>query len=178
MPQQLSKPIKGQEAYSFGLVDAVVPSSELVDTARRWALDIADFRKPWIRSLHKNDKIEPLGEAREVLKYARTQAQKQAANLQHPLVCIDVIEEGIVSGPRAGLLMVLTILLFFCSNGINYTDLIILSTYFQEAESFQKLLASDTCKSLVHVFFSIRATTKVDIILNCIDIINQCFILV
>lgn len=100
---QLSKPIKGKEAYELGLVDALVSPNELVKTARRWALDIAECRKPWIKSLYKTDKLEPLGEAKEILKFARAQAQKQAAYFQHPLVCIDVIEEGIVSGPRAGL---------------------------------------------------------------------------
>lgn len=100
---QLSKSIKGEEAHSLGLVDAIVPPDQLVITARRWALDIIEFKRPWLRSLFKTDKLEPLGEAREILKFARGQAQKQAANLQHPLVCIDVIEEGIVSGPLAGL---------------------------------------------------------------------------
>ncbi|WOL15754.1 glyoxysomal fatty acid beta-oxidation multifunctional protein MFP-a-like [Canna indica] len=131
----LSKSIKGEEAHNVGLVDAVVPPDELVETARRWALEIAECRKPWIKSLYKTDKLESLGDAREILKFARAQAQKQAANLQHPLVCIDVIEEGIVSGPRAGL--------------------------WKEAQSFKILLASDTCKNLVHVFFAQRATSKV-----------------
>lgn len=131
----LSKPIKGEEAHALGLVDAIVPPDELVKTARRWALDIVEFRRPWIKSLYKTDKIEPLGEAREILKFARSQARKQAANLKHPLVCIDVIEEGIVSGPRAGL--------------------------WKEANSFQELLFSDTCKSLVNVFFAQRSTSKV-----------------
>ncbi|XP_020689146.1 glyoxysomal fatty acid beta-oxidation multifunctional protein MFP-a isoform X1 [Dendrobium catenatum] len=131
----LSKSIKGEEAHSLGLVDAIVPPDQLVITARRWALDIVEFKRPWIRSLFKTDKLESLGEAREILKFARAQAQKQAANLQHPLVCIDVIEEGIVSGPLAGLR--------------------------KEASSFQHLLTSDTCKSLVHVFFAQRATSKV-----------------
>ncbi|MQM16741.1 hypothetical protein Taro_049700 [Colocasia esculenta] len=131
----LSKPIKGEEACMLGLVDAIVPPEQLINTARRWALDVVEYKKPWVRSLYKTDKIESLGEAREILKFARVQAQKQAANLQHPLVCIDVIEEGIVSGPRAGL--------------------------WKEAESFQKLISSDTCKSLINVFFAQRATSKV-----------------
>ncbi|KAI5021660.1 hypothetical protein ZWY2020_058390 [Hordeum vulgare] len=71
----------------------------------------------------------------EILKFARAQARKKAANLEHPLICIDVIEEGIVSGPRAGL--------------------------WKEGNAFQGLLFSDTCKSLLHVFFSQRATSKV-----------------
>lgn len=130
-----SKPIKGEEAYKLGLVDAVVSPGELIKTARQWALDIAECRKPWIKSLYKTDKIEPLGEAREVLKFARAQARKQAPHLQHPLVCIDVIEEGIVSGPRAGL--------------------------WKEAQASWELQFTDTSKGLIHVFFSQRATSKV-----------------
>lgn len=87
----------------MGLVDAVVAPGELVNTARRWALDILELRRPWIASLYKTDKLEPLGEAREILKFARDQTRKRAPNLRHPLACIDAIEEGIVSGPRAGL---------------------------------------------------------------------------
>ncbi|CAN4094945.1 unnamed protein product [Withania somnifera] len=130
-----SKPVKGEEAVNLGLVDVVVPSNQLLDTARKWALDILECRKPWVASLYKTDKIESLGEAREILKFARVQTRRQAPNLQHPLVVIDVVEEGIVSGPRAGL--------------------------WKEAEVFQSLLHSDTCKALVNVFFAQRATTKV-----------------
>ncbi|KAL9669026.1 hypothetical protein QQ045_006567 [Rhodiola kirilowii] len=131
----MSKPVKGQEAHSLGLVDAVVSPNELINTARQWALDILEFKKPWVVSLYKTDKIEPLGEAREILNFARAQARKQAPNLNHPQVCIDVIEEGIVSGPRRGL--------------------------YKEAEAFEGLVKSDTCKSLVHIFFAQRGTTKV-----------------
>jgi hypothetical protein len=84
-------------------VDAIVSADELINTARQWALDIFHGRRPWVVTLHKTDKIEPLGEAREILKLARAEAKKQAPNVQYPVVCIDVIEEGIVSGPRAGL---------------------------------------------------------------------------
>nr|CAD1840063.1 unnamed protein product [Ananas comosus var. bracteatus] len=89
----LSKPVKGEEAHSLGLVDAVVSPKELV------------------------------------------KAQKQSANLEHPLVCIDCIEEGIVSGPRAGL--------------------------WKEVDSSKMLQSSQTSKSLVHFFFAQRATSKV-----------------
>ncbi|XWS53595.1 hypothetical protein CRYUN_Cryun10bG0014800 [Craigia yunnanensis] len=130
-----SKPVKGEEALGLGLVDAVVSSHELVNTARRWALDVLARRKPWVASLYKTDKIESLGEAREILNFARAQARKRAPNLKHPLVCIDVIEEGIVAGPKAGL--------------------------WKEAEAFQGVLKSDTCKSLIHIFFAQRGTSKV-----------------
>uniref|UniRef100_A0A803LS98 3-hydroxyacyl-CoA dehydrogenase n=1 Tax=Chenopodium quinoa TaxID=63459 RepID=A0A803LS98_CHEQI len=127
--------VRGSEAHDLGLVDAVVPANELLSTARRWALEIVERRKPWVSSLYKTDKLEPLGEAREILKFARAQARKQAPNLRHPQVCIDVIEEGIASGPRAGL--------------------------WKEADAFEELLRSDTCKSLVHIFFAQRGTSKV-----------------
>jgi enoyl-CoA hydratase/3-hydroxyacyl-CoA dehydrogenase len=101
--------VKGKDAFNLGLVDGLVSPDQLVNTARQWALDILDRRRPWIASLYKSDKIEPLGEAREILKFARAQARKQAPNLKHPLVCIDVIEAGIVSGPRAGLWKVIAV---------------------------------------------------------------------
>ncbi|KNA11657.1 hypothetical protein SOVF_133270 [Spinacia oleracea] len=130
-----SKAVKGSEAHDLGLVDAIVPANELLNAARCWALEIFERRKPWISSLHKTEKLESLGEAREILKFARAQARKQAPNLKHPLVCIDVIEEGIACGPRAGL--------------------------WKEADAFEELLRSDTCKSLVHIFFAQRGTSKV-----------------
>ncbi|KAI5581090.1 hypothetical protein BDE02_08G197900 [Populus trichocarpa] len=130
-----SKPVKGEEAHALGLVDAVVSPNELVSTARQWALDIFECRRPWIASLYKTEKLDSLGEAREIFKFARAQAQKRAPNLLHPIVCINVVEHGIVSGPRAGL--------------------------YKEFESFQELVRSDISKSLVHIFFALRGTTKV-----------------
>ncbi|RDX61094.1 hypothetical protein CR513_60704, partial [Mucuna pruriens] len=129
-----SKPVKGKEAFSLGLVDGLASPDDLVNTARQWALDILGHQRPWTASLYKTDKLEPLGEAREILKFARAQARKWAPNLQHPLVCIDVIEAGVVAGPRAGLL--------------------------KEAEASEALTKSDTCKSLVHIFFAHRGTSK------------------
>ncbi|XP_077218571.1 glyoxysomal fatty acid beta-oxidation multifunctional protein MFP-a-like [Tasmannia lanceolata] len=136
----MSKSIKGEEAHALGLVDAIASPNELVMTARRWALDIAESRRPWVLSLFRSDKLEPLGEAREILKFARAQARKQAANLQHPFFCIDAIEEGIVSGSRSGL--------------------------HKEMEGFNKAVNSETCKSLVHIFLAQRATSKVPGISN------------
>ncbi|KAL3641917.1 hypothetical protein CASFOL_012732 [Castilleja foliolosa] len=130
-----SKPVKGEEALNLGLVDALASPNELLSTARQWALDILERRRPWVISYYKTDKLAPLGEAKEILQFARAQTRKRAPNLKHPLVCIDVIEEGIVSGARAGL--------------------------WKEAEAFQVLLKSDTCRSLVHFFFAQRGTTKV-----------------
>uniref|UniRef100_A0A0D6R3F0 Uncharacterized protein n=1 Tax=Araucaria cunninghamii TaxID=56994 RepID=A0A0D6R3F0_ARACU len=131
----LSKPITSEEGKKLGLIDALVSPEELMTTARMWALGIVEGRKPWIKSLERTDKLESLGEAREILKFARAQAKKTAPNLPHPQLCLDVIEEGIVSGGFAGVL--------------------------REEAGFFDIVLSETAKGLVHFFFSQRATSKV-----------------
>ncbi|XVF88560.1 hypothetical protein PTKIN_Ptkin19aG0060600 [Pterospermum kingtungense] len=130
-----SKPIMSEEGEKLGLIDAIVPSGELLKVSRRWALDIADRRKSWLRSLHRTDKIGSLAEARKVLRVARQQAKKTAPNLPQHQACLDVIEAGIVHGGYNGVL--------------------------EEAKVFKKLVLSDTSKGLVHVFLAQRATSKV-----------------
>ncbi|KAB1209246.1 Peroxisomal fatty acid beta-oxidation multifunctional protein AIM1 [Morella rubra] len=131
----LSKSILSEEGKKLGLIDALVPSEELLKVSRLWALDIANGRKPWIRSLHRTDKIGSLAEARHILKIAREQARKTAPNMPQHQACIDVIEEGIVHGGYSGVL--------------------------KEAKVFKELVLADTSKALVHVFFAQRATSKV-----------------
>lgn len=102
----MSKPLRADEAHGLGLVDAIAPPDELLTMARQWALDILERRRPWVASIYRSDKLESLGKAREILKFARAEVPKQAPSQEHPLLCIDAIEEGIVSGSRAGLLKV------------------------------------------------------------------------
>uniref|UniRef100_A0A0D9ZY32 Uncharacterized protein n=1 Tax=Oryza glumipatula TaxID=40148 RepID=A0A0D9ZY32_9ORYZ len=136
----MSKPLKGVEAHKFGLVDAVVSADELISTACSWALEIVEDKRPSFRSLHRTDRLPALEETKKILNFARVQAQKQSASLQHPLVCIDVIEEGIISGPRAGLM--------------------------KETLCGKMLEMSQISKSLRHVFFAQRATSKIPNISN------------
>ncbi|KAL0453033.1 UNVERIFIED_CONTAM: Glyoxysomal fatty acid beta-oxidation multifunctional protein MFP-a [Sesamum latifolium] len=75
--------------------------------------------------------------ARAILKSARLEVQRQNPNVVHPLVCIDVIEQGIVSGPRKAL--------------------------WKEAEALQELRQSSTCRSLIHVFFAQRQIFKIPV---------------
>uniref|UniRef100_A0A7N0T4X7 3-hydroxyacyl-CoA dehydrogenase n=1 Tax=Kalanchoe fedtschenkoi TaxID=63787 RepID=A0A7N0T4X7_KALFE len=126
-----SKPILSEEGKKLGLIDEIVPREELIRTSRLWALDIAEMRKPWLRSLHRTEKIGSLSEAREILNNARKNAPKMP---QHH-ACLDVIEEGITNGGLSGVL--------------------------REAKVFKELVVSDTSKGLVHVFFAQRMTSKV-----------------
>ena len=90
----------------LGLIDAIVPPEELLKVSREWALDIANERKPWVRSLHNAEKIGSLSESKEIIKFARLQAKRIAPNMTHPQACLDVIEEGIVQGGYPGVLKV------------------------------------------------------------------------
>ncbi|KAH9800759.1 peroxisomal fatty acid beta-oxidation multifunctional protein AIM1 [Citrus sinensis] len=144
----LSKAIEMMLGWKLGLIDAVVTSEELLKVSRLWALDIAARRKPWIRSLHRTDKLGSLSEAREVLKLARLQAKKTAPNMPQHQACLDVIEEGIVHGGYSGVLKCLLLL------RAPEFDL-------YEAKVFKELVMLDTSRGLVHVFFAQRATSKV-----------------
>lgn len=95
-----------EEGKELGLIDAIVPSGELLKVSRLWALDIANRRKPWLRSLHRTDKLPSLSEARKILKIAREQAKKTALHLPQHQACLDVIEDGIVHGGYNGVLKV------------------------------------------------------------------------
>ncbi|KAK8963884.1 Peroxisomal fatty acid beta-oxidation multifunctional protein [Platanthera guangdongensis] len=131
----LSKPIKAKEGYESGLVDEIVSAEELLTVAKSWALDIAERRKPWTKSLHRIDRLCALYEASQKLYASRKEAERTAQNMPQYQVCLDVIEEGIVHGGYAGVL--------------------------KEARCFKELVLSSTSKSLIHVFFALRATSKV-----------------
>ncbi|KAI3754250.1 hypothetical protein L1987_54029 [Smallanthus sonchifolius] len=130
-----SKPILSEEGKKLGLIDAIVPPQELLKVSTQWALDIVEKRKPWTRSLHNVEKIGSLSEALEIIKVVGQQVKRTASNLPQHQACLDVIQEGIVHGGYHGVL--------------------------KEGEVFNELVVSDTSKSLCHVFFSQRATSKV-----------------
>jgi enoyl-CoA hydratase/3-hydroxyacyl-CoA dehydrogenase len=79
-----------------------VAPKDLLTAARQWALDIVSGKKPRLSSLQRTDKLESLGEAREIIKFARAQVKRTAPNLTHPLLCLDAVEEGVVRGGYAG----------------------------------------------------------------------------
>ncbi|KAI4977633.1 peroxisomal fatty acid beta-oxidation multifunctional protein [Hordeum vulgare subsp. vulgare] len=130
-----SKFITAKEGKERGLIDALCSPDELIKMSRFWALEIANYRKPWIRSLGRTDSLGSLSEARAVLSMARQQAKKVAANMPQHQACLDVVEEGVLYGGHAGVV--------------------------KEAKVFKELVVSTTSRALVHVFFAQRSTTKV-----------------
>ncbi|KAI5680469.1 hypothetical protein M9H77_01696 [Catharanthus roseus] len=131
----MSKRVSGDEAKSLNLIDFIAPADKLLAIARQWALDILECQRRWVISLYKTDKLGPLAESRRIFNFARIQVQERTPNVTYPLICIDVVEEGIVSDPRNGL--------------------------WKEVEVLQELRQSSACRSLVHIFFSQRRTTKI-----------------
>ncbi|XP_076936829.1 peroxisomal fatty acid beta-oxidation multifunctional protein AIM1-like [Bidens hawaiensis] len=130
-----SKSILSEEGKKLGLIDAIVPPQKLLEVSRQWALDIAEKQKPWVRSLHKTDKIGSLPEVFQIITVARQQVKRASPNTPQHQACLDVIQEGIVHGGYHGVL--------------------------KEGKVFNELVVSDTSKGLCHVFFSQRATSKV-----------------
>ncbi|XP_039001286.1 glyoxysomal fatty acid beta-oxidation multifunctional protein MFP-a-like isoform X2 [Hibiscus syriacus] len=130
----MSKLVNGNDARGMGLVDAISSVDELVTVACHWAKDILAHKRPWIVSLYRADRLVPLTEAKMMLEHARVKSRKQSPNLKHPLVCIDVIEEGLIRGPRTAL--------------------------WKESEALNELRQSDTCRSLVYFFFARQRTSK------------------
>uniref|UniRef100_A0A7N2N5N1 3-hydroxyacyl-CoA dehydrogenase n=1 Tax=Quercus lobata TaxID=97700 RepID=A0A7N2N5N1_QUELO len=116
-----------EEGKKLGLIDSLVASEELLRVSWQWALDIANMHKPWVRSLHRTDKIGSLSEARNLINIARQQARNTAPNMPQHQVCLDMIKVGIVQGGYSGVL--------------------------QEKKAFNDVVSSDTSKGLVHAFF-------------------------
>ncbi|KAH6755025.1 Enoyl-CoA hydratase/isomerase family [Perilla frutescens var. hirtella] len=131
----LSRSITSEDGRKLGLVDAVVPSEELLQVSRQWAVDISETRKPWIRSLHRTDKLCSLDEVHDVLENARKHFEQTGKNMPQYQACLDVIEEGIIHGGYHGVL--------------------------KESRVFKELVLQDTSKGLVHQFLSQRAIVKV-----------------
>lgn len=112
---QLSKPIKAEEGKELGLVDEIVPQKELLKAARKVALDLASGRRPVIKSLERNDKLEELDDALEIIKFARKQARSTAPNVSHPQACLDAMEAGVRHGGYEGNRKVRDILVILCA---------------------------------------------------------------
>ncbi|XP_027182560.1 peroxisomal fatty acid beta-oxidation multifunctional protein AIM1-like [Coffea eugenioides] len=130
-----SKTITSEEGAELGVIDSIASPDELLTASRQWALDIVEGRRPHINSLHKSDKLVAAHDLDDIFQKARQNAQAKFPNEPHYGACLDVIEEGIISGPNSGLP--------------------------KEDKVFKELLLSNTARGLLHVFFSERATSKV-----------------
>ncbi|GLJ04720.1 hypothetical protein SUGI_0001910 [Cryptomeria japonica] len=130
-----SKTLNSEDAHKVGLVDGIVAYEELLDAARKLALDIYEGRRPWHRSLHREDRLGSIPEALNILRNARAKAKQMYANVAYPFTLLDVMEDGIVNGSVQGVQ--------------------------KEGKACQDLIKTFEAKALMHVFFAQRSSSKI-----------------
>ena len=131
-----SKSVKGSKAHALGLVDELASSpAELLVKAKQVALELASGQRKRVRTLDREDRLEPKDVAKMILGIAREQTKKRAPHVRHPLLCIDAIEAGILKGGKHGLAA--------------------------ETAAFNEASQLPAHKALVNIFFAMRGTKRV-----------------
>ncbi|MCO5571549.1 hypothetical protein L7F22_025292 [Adiantum nelumboides] len=134
----MTRPWTAAEALEAGMIDGVVRNGDIVEKACDLALHILNGKVPWQKSLERVDRLESFGEAMQVLRRARMQVKREHPNLIHPLICIDVMEEGLLKGGLAGAML--------------------------EEKFSHALVNTPIAKGLMHVFFARRSVSKANML--------------
>ena len=129
------KKFDSKAALKMGLIDSIAKPAELLPTAVKAALAIAEGKMPRRKASQENGKIGTyeLG-GKAVIETARAGALKKNRNLPQPFAYLDAVEEGLKNGFTAGLEKEMTLM--------------------------SELVLNPVAKSLMHFFFASRATTK------------------
>jgi enoyl-CoA hydratase/3-hydroxyacyl-CoA dehydrogenase len=127
-----SRPIGAKDALSLKLVESVVSSEQLIQTAVQLALEMANGTKARTRALQLRTRLEPPQVLEQIFaQYEKTldprQPQQRAA--------FNSVRAGLEFDGNYGLLT--------------------------EAREFKNLITSNVAKALCHFFFSERATVKI-----------------
>ncbi|GAB4821462.1 hypothetical protein N2152v2_008508 [Parachlorella kessleri] len=127
-----SQIVQEGEAAQLGLVDVVVgEKGELLPTAKRLALEMAEGSRPREFALERSNRLGTPEEVQQVLEGAK----ERAAGLgDHAVLCIETVQWGLEKGGTVGL--------------------------GKEAECFLKAASMDYHKARVHLFFAVRAAQK------------------
>ena len=73
-----SKSVKGSKAHALGLVDELASSpAELLAKAKQVALELASGQRKRVRTLDREDRLEPKDVAKMILGIAREQTQRE-----------------------------------------------------------------------------------------------------
>src|ERR1700693_1654970 len=125
-------PVAAEEALKFGIIDKII-EGDLLSGAVAFAREVAD--KPAPKTRERNAKLGNAAENTPVFAGARENAASKQRGLRAPLAAIDAIEAATTMPFAEG-----------CE---------------VEQKLFIECLFSDQSKSLVHVFFSERETSKI-----------------
>jgi enoyl-CoA hydratase/3-hydroxyacyl-CoA dehydrogenase len=127
--------VTGEKAHKLGLVDKVVPSSEVLNAAVALARDIASGKVARQFALDKKDKLEPSVAVKQIVEMAGGMAKKQSPHMPQPQAALRAVAAGV--------------------NNITEGRQV-------EANEFAKLGKNPVSKALIHLFLAQRACTKVD----------------
>ena len=125
-------PVKAEEALKFGIIDKII-EGDLLTEAVAFAREVAGTAAPKTRE--RNGKLGNTAENTAVFAGARDTATTKQRGLKAPLAAVDAIEAATTLPFAEG-----------CQ---------------QEQKLFIECLFSDQSKSLIHVFFSERETSKI-----------------
>src|ERR1700731_3354273 len=125
-------PVKAEEALKFGIIDKII-EGDLLTEAVAFAREVAGTAAP--KTPERNGKLGNTAENPAVFAGARDTAATKQRGLKAPLAAVDAIEAATTLPFAEG-----------CQ---------------QEQKLFIECLFSDQSKSLIHVFFSERETSKI-----------------
>jgi enoyl-CoA hydratase/3-hydroxyacyl-CoA dehydrogenase len=126
------RPIGAKEALQLRLIEAIVPSEQVVQAAIKHALEIVHGTKTRTRALQLRTRLEEP----QVLEQIFAGAEKKLDPRQpHQKACLNAVRAG-----------------------MEFDGLYGLET---ESKEFRKVGVTPTAKALCHFFFSERATTKI-----------------
>jgi len=134
-----SENVKGPEALKLGLVDSCINDNnnyrdKLLMAACELAHSMASGKTYRKMSLYHYKKLEPLEEMKQMIKKALVEAEKTNPFVPHARACLTAMKAGIVE------------------NGIYGLG--------EEYRQFMICASSNTSRSLIHLFFAERATSK------------------
>jgi len=128
-----SQTIPADKAQKLGVIDVVVPADQLLETARKLALDLASGAVVRQFALRRKDKLENSFMVKQIVSMAGNMATKTSPHMPQPHACLRAVAAG-VDG----------------SDGRKV-----------EAAEFAKLGKHPVSAALIHVFLAQRATSKV-----------------
>lgn len=104
------QPISAEDGLAMGLVDSVVPPSQLLSAAKGAALELAASAAPRRRTLQLSQHMQQSGEgfvaAAAAVADAQARVNRSLAGQQHYLLLLEAVAAGLAQGAPTGLQLV------------------------------------------------------------------------
>ncbi len=104
------QPISAENGLAMGLVDKVVPPSQLLSAAKGAALELAASAAPRRRTLQLSQHMQQSGEgfvaAAAAVADAQARVNRSLAGQQHYLLLLEAVAAGLAQGAPTGLQLV------------------------------------------------------------------------